>query len=178
MVSTRTEPSDRVIVRWAGPVILSGGRVGQHPAVVRDGSGFRSGALVGRKPDRAIRPGCGGFGPARLGARGHLAGSAVPVVAEPVGEAEAQVVDDAVIGGGSKSTVLGDAPVGDHRAGLSGWDNDRALVGFPVVGMVPRFVAAFRGVHGIGVRVGDGSHIAGLVPVLLRRSWRPWCGSA
>ena len=33
--------------------------------------------------------------------------------------------------------------------------------------MVPRFVAAFRGVHGIGVRVGDGSHIAGLVPVLL-----------
>ena len=151
----------------AGPVILSGGRVGQHPAVVRDGSGFRFGALVGRKPDRAIRPGCGGFGPARLGARGHLAGSAVRVVAELVGEAEAQVVDDAVIGGGSKSTVLGDAPVGDHRAGLSGWDNDRALVGFPVVGMVPRFVAAFRGIHGIGVRVGDGSHIAGLVPVLL-----------
>ena len=91
--------------------------------------------------------------------------AAVGVVAELVGEAEAQVVDDAVIGGGSKSTVLGDAPVGDHRAGLSGWDNDRALVGFPVVGMVPRFVAAFRGVHGIGVRVGDGSHIAGLVPV-------------
>ena len=413
-----------------GAVILSGGRVGQHPAVVRDGSGFRSGALVGRKPDRAIRPGYGGFGPARLGARGHLAGSAVPVVAEPVGlgeaqivedvavdvvagayrlegeagdrpggdvragvglplpvmvtagmvqlgvvahlrgddladvarlvavavdggsprvlggflagfadhdahpvevvpveagvlqrpavghardggdvlvdggarlsrdefrvlvaglgvllqfdslcdllpvgslglgrlpcefggvpsrdwrpgvlidadvprvsavdrvddgpvvprvfggdtgdqagriveravdqfgrqtvglagdglhlaigggldlrrallgpavrvvaelvgEAEAQVVDDAVIGGGSKSTVLGDAPVGDHRAGLSGWDNDRALVGFPVVGMVPRFVAAFRGVHGIGVRVGYGPHVAGPVPVLL-----------
>ena len=416
----------------AGPVILSGGRVGQHPAVVRDGSGFRFGALVGRKPDRAIRPGCGGFGPARLGARGHLAGSAVPVVAEPVGlgeaqivedvavdvvagayrlegeagdrpggdvragvglplpvmvtagmvrlmvrlgvvahlrgddladvarlvavavdggsprvlggflagfadhdahpvevvpveagvlqrpavghardggdvlvdggarlsrdefrvlvaglgvllqfdslcdllpvgslglgrlpcefggvpsrdwrpgvlvdadvprvsavdrvddgpvvprvfggdtgdqagriveravdqfgrqtvglagdglhlaigggldlrrallgpavrvvaelvgEAEAQVVDDAVIGGGSKSTVLGDAPVGDHRAGLSGGDDDRALVGFPVVGMVPRIVGAFRGVRGIGVRVGDGSYVAGLVPV-------------
>ena len=69
----------------AGPVILSGGRVGQHPAVVRDGSGFRSGALVGRKPDRAIRPGCGGFGPARLGARGHLAGSAVRLVGEDLG---------------------------------------------------------------------------------------------
>ena len=151
----------------AGPVILSGGRVGQHPAIVRDGSGFRSGALVGRGPDRAVHPGGGGFGFADLGTRGHLALAAVRVVAELVGEAEAQVVDDAVIGGGSKSTVLGDAPVGDHRAGLSGWDNDRALVGFPVVGMVPRFVAAFRGVHGIGVRVGDGSHIAGLVPVLL-----------
>ena len=119
----------------------------------------RDGGLGGGETNLAVR---GGADPARAGL-----GSTIAVVAELVGEAEAQVVDDAVIGGGSKSTVLGDAPVGDHRAGLSGWDNDRALVGFPVVGMVPRFVAAFRGVHGIGVRVGDGSHIAGLVPVLL-----------
>ena len=31
--------------------------------------------------------------------------------------------------------------------------------------MVPRIVGAFRGVRGIGVRVGDGSYVAGLVPV-------------
>ena len=89
--------------------------------------------------------------------------SAVRVVAEPVGEAESQIVDDAVLG--SIGAVLADALVGDHGARLAGGNNDRALVGFPIVGMVPRIVVAFGGVRGIGVCVGDGPHIADPVPV-------------
>ena len=162
----------------AAGVVPCGRPVRVEPGVGQSGSGGveREVAVVGGHV-RVLeimggdgRPGGGRLYPAVRGCA-DLAGvrlvAAVGIIGEPVGEAEAQVVDDAVIGGCRQFPVLGDAPVGDHRAGLSGWDDDRALVGFPVVGMVPRVVVAFRGVRGIGVRVGDGAHVAGLVPVLL-----------
>ena len=88
----------------AGPVILSGDRVGQDPAIVGGGSGLRFGVPVGRKPDRSVRLGGDGLRPRgrrpergrlrgiRLRGGGHPALGAVAVIVQLVRGLEAHII--------------------------------------------------------------------------------------
>ena len=138
----------------AGPVILSGDRVGQDPAIVGGGSGLRFGVPVGRKPDRSVRLGGDGLRPRgrslergrlrgiRLRGGGHPALGAVAVIVQLVRGLEAHIIQQVA------QVRLAAIHAFERERGRTAGGYIRARVRLPLLRVVARVgVRHLRGDH-------------------------------